>query len=212
MWMFEFLTNGRLAYIRILKNASSSWAYALTQQGWLTYNLYKTLHHSRLDPDRLIWFGMLRDPMMRHSMGIVQYLVEHSLEACLDDQLCHPLLVSGCLDAHSMPITSQIPERIVQRCHWFVMDHPTYDYKQLCQGWLRSHGVDLPKVPRLNSSNHDKRELLTRVEELKQKYPAAHDRLQMTLGQDLHVYRSHIQRQHEYLVAGEGFEPPSSGL
>lgn len=196
--MLGFLTNGRLGWIPVLKNASSSWYTLLLQEGWLTLDLYQSFHETRLDPDQLIWFGLLRDPMVRHSMGVAQYLQEHNLQACLDEPLCHPLLVSGCLDAHSMPITSEIPHRILKRCTWFVIDHPTYDYEELCRNWLRSHGVNLPPVPRINTSSDNKRRLLDRVNQLKQQHTEMRSKLERSLALDLELYLNCLEMQHLY--------------
>lgn len=206
--MLQFYTHRHLAWLQVLKNASSSWSVMLRQLGWEHHDLYRT----NLDLAQYTWFGFLRDPNVRHSMGVAQYLWENRLQACLDDPICHPLLASGCLDAHSLPIHAQTPDIIMQRAHWFIMDHEVYDYEVLVRNWLSSQDVTLPEIPRLHQSDASKRQIFQRIQELKQQYPKQHDTLQMVLGADLKLYRSRIQRQHEYLVAGEGFEPPSSGL
>lgn len=192
--MFQFFTNGRLAWLRVLKNASSSYARVFEDLDWELHDLYKT----KIDTDSLTWFGLLRDPNVRHSMGIVQYLMEQSLQACLDEPLCHPLLTSACLDAHSMPITAQIPESIVHRAHWFVLDHPTYDHERLLRNFLRTHKFELPPVPRIHESTAEKRQMQQRIEELKKANTMAWYKLQMVLGADLKLYRHRLQMQHLY--------------
>ena len=211
--MFQFFTNNRLAWLRVLKNGSSSYAFLFEQLGWEKHDLYKT----KIDPASLTWFGLLRDPNVRHSMGIVQYLMEQQLQACIDEPLCHPLLTSACLDAHSMPITAQIPESIVQRAHWFVIDHNRYNHEDLLRNFLRSHKFELPKVPRLHTSTEEKKILQQRVEDLKRNNRIAYDKLQMVLGADLKLYRTRLEMQHLYdtsqkLVAEDGFEPPTFRL
>lgn len=192
--MFEFYTNGRLAWLSVLKNACSSYGHVFSELGWQPHDLYTT----KIDPDSLIWLGLLRDPNVRHSMGVVQYLMEQKLEACLDEPLCHPFLTSACLDAHSMPVTSQIPENIVNRAHWFVMDHPVYDYEKLLRNFLRNHRFELPPVPRINQSHPGKKLLQQRLDQIKAQNPDSYNRLQMVLGADLRLYRHRLQMQHLY--------------
>ena len=164
-----------------------------TSMGWQTENL----HNTALNIADLEFFGFLRDPDARHSMGVAQFLFEENLDALLDQPLVQPLLVSSCFDGHSLPLHACLPDSIIQRTTWFVMDHPVFNYEKLCRNYLRERGVMLPAVPKLHESDDRKRGMRQRVDLLKQQHQSAHGKLVTgLLGADLRHYRDQIQIQH----------------
>lgn len=190
-----FITNGHLAYLKIAKNACSSWEQVLTGLGWKTQDLY--IPDQPLDD--LIFFGLLREPDDRHTRGVVQYLINENLVHLLKDENFQRLLVSAVFDEHSYNIHSMVPSEIIKRTNWFIIDHKQYNYEQLVRNFLRQHNVDLPPVPKMNVSPPQWKELQSQVNDLKVKYHDSHQKLAKNfLGADLRLYRTQTLTQNRW--------------
>ena len=188
-----FITNGKIAYLKIAKNACSSWEHVLTQMGWETQDLYIP----KQPLDDLIFFGLLRDPDDRHTRGIVQYLTNEKLEHCLDSEFFQRLVVSAVFDEHSYNIHSMIPSEIIGRTNWFIIDHSIYDYEKLVRNFLQQHNITLPVVPRINVSDSTQKNLQNKIKDLKLKHNQSYQKLAKNfLGADLRLYRTQILNQH----------------
>jgi hypothetical protein len=188
-----FYTNGKLAYLKIPKNACMSWAHVLDNLGWEEQDLYIP----RQPLDDLVFFGLLREPDHRHTQGLAQYLKNQKLEHLLKDEFFQRILVSAVFDEHTYNIHSMIPSDIIKRTNWFIIDHQHYNYEQLVRNFLQQHNVDLPPVPRINVSSDQHKQLQTKINELKIKHHDSHQKLAKNfLGSDLRLYRTQILNQH----------------
>lgn len=188
-----FYTNGNVAWLKIAKNACMSWASTFDKLGWQQQDLY--IPDQPID--HLQFFGFLRDPDHRHTMGLVQYLNNEKLEHLVDDPWFQRLLISAVFDEHTYNIHSMIPSRIIDRTTWFIMDHDQYDYHNLVKNYLQQHHVVLPDIPRLNVSSTKNKQLQTRINDLKVQNYNAHQKLAKNfLGADLRLYRTQLLNQH----------------
>jgi hypothetical protein len=188
-----FYTNQKLAWLSIPKNASTSLNEVFGQQlGWQRQNLYRP----SIDLDSLEFFACIRDPDVRHTMGVAQYLCAQDLTGILTD---YPnLLACAIFDEHSMPLHFLIPQTVLDRCTFFVIDDPRSPWPDHLVSWLSRRGVEVPgSIPSLNSSR-DKHESLRRhITEIKQRSPILHNKLtKWALERDIILYRQHIQIQH----------------
>jgi hypothetical protein len=191
----HFYTNGKLAYLKIPKNACMSWSHTLDQMGWEEQDLYIP----RQPLDNLEFFGLLREPDHRHTLGLVQYLKNENLEHLVDDEFFQRILVSAVFDEHTYNIHSMIPSDIIQRTTWFIMDHQHYDYHNLVRNYLRQHNIDLPQVPKINVSSARNKQFQMRINELKVKHYNSHQKLAKNfLGLDLRLYRTQVLNQHQW--------------
>lgn len=191
--MIVFYTNGHLAWLTIAKNACTSWSQVFSDMAWRREDLY-----SPSTPlNELKFFGFLRDPDVRHDMGVAQYLYTEHLESLLIDLKYQRLCASAVFDEHSYSIHSSMPSQVLDSATWFVMDHKYYDYENLVRNFLKSHGIDLPLIPKLNQSSPQLKLLQNQVAELKKQYPDQHAKLAKNfLAADLKLYRTVIQQQH----------------
>jgi hypothetical protein len=189
----HFYTNGKLAYLKIPKNACMSWTHVLDNMGWEEQDLYIP----RQPLDDLVFFGLLREPEHRHTLGLVQYLKNERLEHLLKDEFFQRILVSAVFDEHTYNIHSMVPSDIIKRTNWFILDDQHYNYEQLVRNFLRQHNVDLPAVPRINVSSVRDKQLQTQINELKVKHYDSHQKLAKNfLGSDLRLYRTQILNQN----------------
>jgi hypothetical protein len=190
-----FLTNEKLAWLSIPKSASSSMNEILGNQlGWQR----KDLRDPTVDLDKLEFFGCLRNPDDRHTSGIAEYLLQNNITGVLDD---YPEMVVGSiLDHHTWTIQMSFPQAILDRCTFFVIDHPQSPWPNHLVSWLSNRGVELPgPIPWLNASqDSDDATLKQRIEEIKQSFPTYHRWLtNWTLAQDISLYNKHIEVQNE---------------
>jgi hypothetical protein len=193
--MIYFYTNGNLAWLKIAKNACSSWSKTFTDLGWRCEDLY----HPSKPLGEFEFFGFIQDPDQRHSSGIAQYIHNERLERLLESTDYQRLCVSAVFDEHSYSIHSTMPSAVLDSATWFVMDHEYFDYETLVRNFLKSHGIDLPPVPRLNQSSPAKKLMVQKINDLKKQYPEQHAKLAKNfLGSDLKLYRTVVQTQHEW--------------
>jgi cell shape-determining protein MreC len=90
-----------------------------------------------------------------------------------------------------------IPDTIIKRTNWFVMDHEIFNYENLVKNYLKTHDVTVTSVPRLNQSSKKIQDVKVKIQQLKQQYSDSHSKLAKNfLGADLRLYRSRILTQH----------------
>ncbi len=188
-----FYTNGQVAWLKIAKNACTSWSSVFEKLGWQRHDLYIP----DIDISNLNFFALIQDPEKRHNAGVVQYLVNEGLIDLLDDPEYQRLVVSACFDEHTYTIHSTIPDSIIKKAQWFVMDHDRYNYETLVRNYLKTHNVDLPLVPRLNQSSPNIQILKQKINDLKLTHAGSHAKLAKNyLGLDLRLYRTQMLTQH----------------
>ena len=188
-----FYTNGQVAWLKIAKNACSSWSSVFEKLGWQKHDLYIP----EIDISNLNFFALIQDPEKRHTAGIVQYLRREGLFDLLDNVEYQRLVVSACFDEHTYTIHSMVPDSLIKRTQWFVMDHDRYNYETLARNFLKTHGIDLPPIPRLNQSPPKAQLLKQKVNDLKKIYADSYTKLQKNyLGSDLRLYRTQMLQQH----------------
>jgi hypothetical protein len=125
-----FHHNGQLAWLSIAKNACTSWISVFNDLGWKKENLYRP----ETDISQLKFFGFLRDPNQRHTMGVVEYLERSDLLSVLHSPRFSTLLVAGVFDEHSYAISHMVPDSVLDRTSFFVIDHHYYDYQETTPG------------------------------------------------------------------------------
>lgn len=189
-----FYTNQKLAWLSIPKNASSSLADVFGRQlKWQRQNLYDT----DIDLSSLEFFACLRDPDVRHTVGVAQYLYAQKIPALVTD---YPkILASAIFDEHSMPLHFMISQPVLDRCTFFVIDDPRSPWPNNLVSWLANRDVVLSgPIPSLNSSRDVHDSLRQRITEIKKRYPVLHNKLtKWALERDMLLYRRHIEIQHE---------------
>jgi hypothetical protein len=181
-----FHHNNNLAWISIAKNASRSWEQVFDNLGWQKENLF----HPQVDIQQLKFFGFLRWPAVRHTMGVVEYLEQTDQLALLKNSQVNRLLVSAVFDQHSYTVSQMIPADIIERTTWFLIDQLYYNYEQLVKNYLHSHGVEIAiPVPRLSDSRSTTQQARIILLELKQHYSDDHARLEKNfLDADVQLY------------------------
>jgi hypothetical protein len=191
-----FHHNHRVAWLSIAKNACRSWAHVFDNLGWVKEDLWKPT----VDIEQLEFFGFLRWPDIRHTMGVVEYLEQNDQLSLLHNVRFRQLLVSAVFDQHSYTVSHMIPDSIRQRTTWFTIDQTYYNYEQLVKNYLHSHGVeiDIP-VPRISDARSTTTQARIDLTRLKQKYSDEHARLQKNfLDVDNQLYHQHQALQYNW--------------
>ena len=191
-----FHHNNRVAWLSIAKNACRSWAQVFDDLGWIKEDLYQP----QVDTAQLEFFGFLRWPAIRHTMGVIEYLEQTGQLALLHNTRFNRVLVSAVFDQHSYTVSHMIPADIVKRTTWFIIDQVNWDYEQLVQNYLRTHGVEIAvPVPRITTSMPSTIQSRTDLTRLKQQYPEEEGRLAKNfLDADMHLYEQHLALQPQW--------------
>ena len=189
------LTKNNLAWIKIAKNACSSWQYVLENDGWRLENLsdYQGRWHEK------IWFGFLRDPDTRHTMGLVQFLSSNNLLSILDDPKYSKIVCSLLFDEHTYSMHHLVPYELIQITNWFVIDHEHFDYEILTRKFCLQHGITIPPIPRLNQSSDLANAYKSKIKKIKQDNMDIRAKAQKNyLERDVFLYATASQCQSKY--------------
>ena len=201
-----FHHNKNLAWISIAKNACQSWQRVFDNLGWVKEDLFEP----QVDLAQLTFFGLLRNPEKRHTMGIVEYLCRTEQQELLDNPSVNKLFVSAVLDQHSYSVCQMIPDSILDRTTFFILDQNYYNYETLVKNFLDDHGVQVTQnIPRLGSSGRDthtdRREMRTRLDNLRLQHPEANGSLYKNfLNQDMLLYQKHLAIQSRWNRFSDG--------
>jgi len=189
-----FYHTDKLAWIPISKNACTSWQYEFENLGWTRDDLYNPTCYL----DQFTWFAFLREPDSRHTMGVVEYLLKTDQAHLLDDPRCNRLLVGVAFDEHTYSVARLIPQWILDRMIFFILDQVYYDYEILVKRFLRDHGVILDKkIERLWTANDIKLQMRAKLEVLKKQYSEDYKSLSKNILQpDQQLYTTHLLLQH----------------
>jgi hypothetical protein len=165
--------------------------------GWVKEDLFNT----QVDLAQLKFFGFLRHPEKRHTMGIVEYLCRTGQEKLLDDPSINKLFVSAVFDQHSYSVCQMIPDSILKRTTFFILDQTDHDYETLVKNFLDHHGVQLTQdIPKIGSTGKHEKKMRKRLENLKLQHPEAHGYLLKNfLDQDKKLYIQHQWIQHHWI-------------
>jgi hypothetical protein len=196
-----FHHNNRLAWISIAKNASQTWQQVFDNLGWIREDLF----NPTVDLAQLKFFGFLRNPEKRHTMGVVEYLCRTNQRQLLNDDKVNRLLVSAVFDEHSYSVCQMIPDSVLERTTFFILDQTYYNYETLVKNFLDEHGVQLTQdIPRLWTAEQDKREMRTQLDSLKLQHPEASGYLVKNfLDQDMKLYDRHLEIQPRWNRFGD---------
>ena len=196
-----FHHNNRLAWISIAKNACTTWQHVFDNLGWIKEDLFKPT----VDLAQLKFFGLLRDPQKRHTMGVVEYLCRTQQRELLDNPSVNKLFVSAVFDEHSYSVSQMIPASILDRTTFFIIDQRYYKYEQLVKNFLDAHGVQLTQdIPRLWTAGEDKKAMRIQLDDLKLQYPEARGYLAKNfLDQDIKLYHKHLHIQPTWHRPGD---------
>lgn len=191
-----YYTNDKLAWLCIPKNASTSLIEVFANQlHWTRHDLYRS---SPQDIQHLEFFACLRDPNQRHAMGLVQYLASNDMLDLIDHARYSVILASAILDEHSMPLHFAVPQHIIDRCRFFIMDDPGLDFQHMLTTWLAQKGTVLPAMPCLNQSVPDVAQLRRRVDDIKLRCPDHHNKLtKWALERDMILYGQQRAAAHQ---------------
>jgi hypothetical protein len=196
-----FHHNNRLAWLSIAKNACRSWAQVFDDLGWIKEDLYQP----QVDIAQLEFFGLLRWPDIRHTMGVIEYLEQTDQLSLLHNVRFRQLLVSAVFDQHSYTVSHMIPVDIVERTTWFIMYQSYYNYEVLVRNYLHSHGVEIAvPVPRITTSRPSTDQSRIDLTRLKQQWPEDHARLiKNFLDADAQLYKQHLALQSQWHRPGD---------
>ena len=196
-----FHHNNRLAWISIAKNACRSWAQVFDNLGWQKEDLFQP----QVDIQQLKFFGFLRWPAVRHTMGVIEYLEQTDQCDLLYNTQVNRLLVSAVFDQHSYTLSQMIPDDIVKRTEFFIIDQTYYNYEILVKNYLHSHGIEIAvPAPRVNSVRETTGQHRIDLEKLKQRYPEDLARLQKNfLDADVQLYQHTLQQQQKWHLCGD---------
>jgi hypothetical protein len=191
------ITKGPLAWIKIAKNACSSWQYALTQDGWSLENLsdYQGRWHEKT------WFGFLRDPGDRHTMGVAQFLDSNNLLSILDHPVYAKMVCSVLCDEHTYSVHHMVPYELIQQTNWFVIDHAHFDYEDLTRRFCKSYNLQIPPIPNLNQSRDEIKQIRSKIDLIKQQNTAVYGSVMKNyLERDVFLYAKADSSQSKFDV------------
>jgi hypothetical protein len=196
-----FHHNNNLAWISISKNACQTWQQVFDNQGWIKEDLF----NPSVDLKQLKFFGFLRNPERRHTMGIVEYLLRTGQRELLDDERVNKLFVSAVFDEHSYSVSQMIPDSILDRTTFFILDQAYYNYEILVKNFLNENDVTITQdIPRLWVANEIKKSMRKQLDILKRLHPESNGYLVKNfLDQDMKLYRKHLELQSRWHRPGD---------
>lgn len=189
------MTKGPLAWIKIAKNACTSWQGALTQDGWTLENLsdYQGRWHEKT------WVGFLRDPGARHTMGLTEFLKRQDLFSILDHPAYSKIVCSLLCDEHTYSIHHMVPYELIQQTNWFVIDHMHFDYTDLTRRFCNSYNISLPHIPTLNQSTDEIKQMRKKIDQIKQDNPLIYGSVMKNyLERDVFLYAQANSNQSKF--------------
>jgi hypothetical protein len=157
----EVLTFGKIAYVPIWKNATSTFRMKFSSLGWTTK------HIDHLDESYEL-FGHIRHPKERHFKGVAQYLVINQLDHLLDDPIWQKVLSTALLDAHSYSIYSMLGKH-VSRIKWIPIS-PGIDTMQLTIKYLKSKNIEIDNLVYKNRSYGKIQHVYHQLQEINKKF------------------------------------------
>lgn len=196
-----FHHNNRVAWLSIAKNACRSWERVFDDLGWQKEDLFRPT----VDIQQLEFFGLLRWPTIRHTMGVIEYLEQTGQLELLHNIQVNRLLVSAVFDQHSYTVSHMIPADIVQRTRWFIIDQSYYNYEVLVKNYLHSHGIEITiPVPRISTTWSKMVQSRIELTQLKQQWPEEEARLAKNfLDAHMQLYRQHQALQSQWATPGD---------
>ena len=190
-----YLRKNNLAWLKLPKNACSSWEHALSNDGWTTHDLYE--YNGNWND--LSWFGFLRDPIARHVMGLEQFLKINKLYDILEHPTYNKIIISAVFDEHTYSIHQLIPEELIKEVTWFIIDHKIFNYEILVKNFCYQHQITIPAIPRLNVSSTQSTDIKTRIINLQNKNTDIHNKLiKNYLQRDLQLYSKATLEQSKF--------------
>lgn len=191
------MTKGPLAWIKIAKNACSSWQTALAQDGWRLENLsdYQGRWHEK------IWIGFLRDPGVRHTMGVSEFLTRHNLTGILDHSEYSKITCSVLCDEHTYSVHHMVPYELIQQTNWFVIDHRYFDYEDLVRRFCKPYGINIPAMPTLNRSTESMQQIRIKIDFIKEQNTLVYNSVMKNyLERDVFLYARANETQSKFDV------------
>jgi hypothetical protein len=162
--MLAFRFNN-LVYIPITKHASSSY----------TELFRNALKWDETSVESINWvsdkvFAHIINPHKRHLKGIHQCLIKYDLLDLLDRPEFLRLLGTAVFDLHSYPLSNTFGDKI-RNIDWLVLDHHECSGNYVTMKFLQSHKITINEnaIPRLHESNLLKKQLLEKIETIRNK-------------------------------------------
>lgn len=196
-----FHHNHNLAWISIAKNACSSWSKVFDDLGWIKEDLFDPT----ADLSQLTFFGFLRWPEIRHTMGVTEYLKRTNQQSLLSDPRVNRLFVSGVFDQHCYSVSQMIPDSVLDRTTFFIIDQTYYNYETLTRRFLAQHGVVINgDIPRVYAADDGVLATRKQLNDLKLQYPEEHGLLTKNfLERDVKLYNHHLALQPQWHRPGD---------
>lgn len=189
------LTKGPIGWIKIAKNACTSWEKALTLDGWKLENLSD--YQGKWQEKH--WIGLLRDPGIRHTMGVSQFLINHKLTEILDHPEYSKMVCSMLCDEHTYSVHHMVPYELIQQTNWFVIDHVHFDYEYLIRRFCKNYNISIPVIPKLNQSNALAKRIRIKINLLKEQYPSVYGSVMKNyLERDVFLYATANETQSKF--------------
>lgn len=143
-----------LVYIPITKHASTSYIHLFRD----------ILSWQEIQTDEIDWtadhvFAHLLHPYTRHLKGITECILKYNLGELLDNNNFLKLLGTAVFDLHSYPLATAFGDKLY-KIDWILLDHHIYTSDYITLKFLNQHGVDIDRIPRLNSSRPEEKILL----------------------------------------------------
>lgn len=135
--------SGRLVYIPIAKNASTSYRYVFHEDlGWehITCDLINW------DTDRV--FGHLQHPYTRHTKGLAEAMFRYGFQDLVNDHRLRRLMATAVFDLHSYPLVPTLGEDWCYKIDWILLDHPKAKWEPesrsdvLTNKLFKEYGID----------------------------------------------------------------------
>lgn len=140
----EAYRSGRLVYIPIAKNASSTYKYVFHEAlGW-----------DETTCDQIDWhqdkvFGHYQHPYRRHTKGLAEAMYRYGFQDLVNDTRLRRLMATAVFDVHSYPIVPTLGHDWAYKIDWILMDHPcckthvAASVDVLTNKFLKYHGVNI---------------------------------------------------------------------
>lgn len=181
-------------YLIVPKNGCMTYMEFLSTHGWEEIDLSVALQNN-IDFSKLIIWGHITDPEVRHTKGVEQYL-RHNPDIDINIEQIGKLLVSGVFDEHTYSLHMLFTSIIgVFPIHWIPLDYvgdgqfKTGD--DLTNWFFAQNGLDLiiRESDRQNVSLPHNKMIQERVNQLKSIYRENYHKIQKNfLGQDTLLY------------------------
>ena len=153
--------SGKLAYVPIAKNASTTFTVMCQNLGWHRMWLKELGGKYRM-------FGHFQHPLERHIKGTAMFLKNQGLTHMLDDYHWQKIWSRAVMDLHSYPVTWSLGRKAF-KMDWIPI-LPGSDVTNATRQYLANHKIKVGDIPRLNDSTAWMEKLYQRLREIREEH------------------------------------------